>query len=349
MLPSHLLNPNLKRNERPSHTRLGQTPPPPLPSLCVTGAMCRHGRLQLPKDNISLAYCIFRPRQLLDTRKPPLIVVHGGPSIPSNYLLPIVNGVIDRAVVFYDQWGCGKSSRPRNDKVPFSIDVMVDHLEFLLEHWKVSKFHLLGHSFGGIVSYEYLVKNQAKGHNVGVAVCESLILASTPTSIKFIHEECVRLDIALNQKHDENKRTETKDATDSQVDQEDQGDPSIKSKSLQMTFSEAFHQTHECRLSEMPLVLTDALAQAGPTSWRGLQAIPDYQASERVTGIPSLVLVGEYDFCTVRCTKDWENLMQSPSPQHKTLNNCSHYGMLEDEGQYGKAITEFLRQCDAGH
>ena len=114
MLPSHLLDSNLRRNERPSHTRLGDAPPPPLPSLCVTGAMCTHGRLELMTNhnNISLSYCIFRPRQLKDVRKPPLIVIHGGPSIPSNYLLPIVNGVVDRAIVFYDQWGCGKSSRP---------------------------------------------------------------------------------------------------------------------------------------------------------------------------------------------------------------------------------------------
>ena len=120
MLPSHLMDPTKKKNERLSHTRLGQAPPAPLPSLCVTGAMCQQGRFE-PQPGVVLAYCIFRPRQLKDLRRPPLVVLHGGPSIPSNYLLPIVNGVTDRAIVFYDQWGCGKSSRPANDKMPFSI------------------------------------------------------------------------------------------------------------------------------------------------------------------------------------------------------------------------------------
>ena len=61
------------------------------------------------EDVITISYCLFRPRQLLDNEKPPLLVLHGGPSIPSNYLLPIINGVTDRSIILYDQYGCGKS------------------------------------------------------------------------------------------------------------------------------------------------------------------------------------------------------------------------------------------------
>ena len=151
MLPSYLSDPTKRKNERLNQTRLGDAPPPPLPSLCVTGALSRIGRYQVvirnkSSDNgegrngytaceeegastsknsenttildnggmpIILSYCIFRPRQLHDQNKPPLLCLHGAPSIPSNYLLPIVNGVTDRAVIFYDQCGCGKSSRPQ--------------------------------------------------------------------------------------------------------------------------------------------------------------------------------------------------------------------------------------------
>ena len=154
MLPSHLMDSSLRKNEPRRQTRLGEMPPAPPPSLCITGAMSRVGRFE-PSPGISLAYTVFRPRQLLDDRKPTLIVCHGGPSIPSNYLLPIVNGVTDRAVVFYDMWGCGKSSRPsRLTNTPFSIPKMVEHLQGLIKHWKVTKFHLYGHSFGGILAYE---------------------------------------------------------------------------------------------------------------------------------------------------------------------------------------------------
>jgi proline-specific peptidase len=255
-------------------------------------------------------------------------VIHGGPSIPSNYLLPVVNGVTDRAIVYYDQWGCGKSSRPQSDKILFSISTMVNHLQLLIRHWDVPKFHLLGHSFGGIIAYEYLKKN--------IGACQSLILASTPTSPNLIQQECQRLNEELLK--DDNGTVKAPTIKE----EEEQGTTILHNHVRQHRFSDAFLQTHECRLPEIPLVLTDALAQAGPVSWRGIQAIIGYEATETLYNIPTLLLVGEFDFCTPLCIEKWKEIIQCPSPLYTILKNCSHYGMLEDEGQYGKAIVKFL-------
>jgi proline iminopeptidase len=326
MLPSHLIDSTKKKNERLSHRRLGQAPPPPMPSLCVTGAMCQQGRAEV-SPGVVLVYCIFRPRQLHDERRPPLVVLHGGPSIPSNYLLPIVNGVTDRAIVFYDQWGCGKSSRPSDETVPFSIPTMIQHLHMLVtKQWGLSKFHLLGHSFGGILAYEYLLQATTGGGGGGGG-CQSLILASAPTSAALIQEESKRLYREVNDLGADEKEQDEDGAT-------------------RQLYSETFRQTHECRLEQTPLAMIDALAQAGPTCWRGVQAIADYQATEKLGHIPTLILRGEYDFCTRMCMDGWKDLIQNPAPQTKTLTDCSHYGMLEDEHQYGKAITEFVLQQD---
>jgi proline-specific peptidase len=286
--------------------------------------MCQQGRMET-EDQISIAYCVFRPRQLKDERRPPLVVLHGGPSIPYQYLLPIVNGVTDRAIVFYDQWGCGKSSRPVDDKTtPFSISTMVQHLHRLVTHeWKLSKYHLLGHSFGGILAYEYILMMQQQNRISG---CQSLILASTPTSSSLIQDESKRL---------------YREISGISSAEEEEEDPASRQQ-----HSEAFRQTHECRLAQTPLALMDALAQAGPTSWRGIQAISDYKATQKISNLPSMVLVGEYDFCTEPCVEGWSDLIVDPAPQRRTLTNCSHYGMLEDDSQYGKAITGFLQQQD---
>ena len=41
----------------------------------------------------------------------PIIFIHGGPSLPHNYALPLKNQACrGRDIVFYDQAGCGKSS-----------------------------------------------------------------------------------------------------------------------------------------------------------------------------------------------------------------------------------------------
>jgi proline-specific peptidase len=290
----------------------------------ITSSSSSGGRI-----GITIAYCIFRARQLQDHRRPPLVVLHGGPSIPSNYLLSIVHGVTDRAIVFYDQWGCGKSSRPPSGE-KFSMDIMVDHLHQLLTlQWGLESFHLLGHSFGGLLAYEYLLK-----HRPGKGRCRSVILASTPTSASLIESESKRLFRKVN------------NLSEGSGDDDDDDDDGQQDRARKQHLDENFRQTHECRLAHTPLSLIDALAQAGPTPWRGIQAISDYKASRSLANIPALVLVGEYDFCTTACVEGWNDLISNPAPETTTLTNCSHYGMLEDERQYGTAITNFLHQHD---
>ena len=58
-----------------------------------------------------LAYKIFHPH-LLEGSNAPLIAIHGGPSIPSNYLYPLSNCIENRSIIFFDQLGCGDSSIP---------------------------------------------------------------------------------------------------------------------------------------------------------------------------------------------------------------------------------------------
>jgi proline iminopeptidase len=326
MLPSHLIDPTKKKNERLSHTRLGQLPPPPMPSLCVTGALSQIGRCEAA-PGVTLVYCVFRPRQLHDMRRPPLVVVHGGPSIPSNYLLPIVNGITDRAVILYDQFGCGKSSRPSNAKEqPFSIDLMVKHLKLLIsKQWGLQKYHILGHSFGGILAYEFL----ASLSEADRSACQSLILASAPTSAQIIQEESkimYRTTNGLSEDYDE----------------------AIEDPIIRRQYAETFHQTHECRLAQPPLVFLDAMAQAGPPSWRGIPAIANYHAQRPLSNVPTLLLRGQYDCCSEKCMVGWTDLILDPTPTSEILTNCSHYGMLEDEQQYGKVITKFLLQQDTG-
>ena len=415
MLPSYLSDPTKRKNERLNQTRLGDAPPPPLPSLCVTGALSRIGRYQVVTHNkssangegrneyttceeegastsknsenttildnngmpIILSYCIFRPRQLHDQNKPPLLCLHGGPSIPSNYLLPIVNGVTDRAVIFYDQWGCGKSSRPqlqtKNDSKnaseqkmqhpPFSIPTMVEHLRQLIdEHWKLKRFHLLGHSFGGILAYEYLRNIKIRGEDSSrldrSCPC-SLILSSAPTSAELFQSESERLFKNLNADAIDDAKYLMNDCNDASVagdtDSCNQINERRKHQLRQyMKSSEEFRQTHECRLSNPPLCLTDALAQIGPTPWRGIDAINGYEAEGKIDDryqIPSLLVRGQYDFCTDRCMKEWKERIWSPvnempEPTEKVLSNCSHYAMLEDEDLYGEEILNFVRLHD---
>jgi proline iminopeptidase len=366
MLPSHYFEGTssaAQRQSRPGNHPSLSLPPP---SLCVTGAMSRIGRYTVKHTNggdkaggdpIVLSYIIFRPRQLHSQSHPPLVCLHGGPSIPSNYMLSIVNTVTDRSIVFYDQYGCGKSSRPSIGKkltMPFSIHQHVEQLRQLLqEEWKLSKYHLLGHSWGGILAFEFLKQQeqQKEMRDSGASCCCSLVLSSTPTSASLIEAESQRL-------HQEISKDEKVD-TSKMVDTQNQGDdsPVLPSASTSVmssspmasvhpnVMSNQFHQTHECRLPQMPLALIDSLAQVGPVEWRGIPAIGEWRAQGSIHNVPTLVLRGEYDFCTTVCIDEWrEHVKPMEDVQYETLSNCSHYSMMEDERQYGQVVTAFLHQ-----
>eukprot|EP00934_Nitzschia_sp_Nitz4_P007426 Nitzschia sp. Nitz4//scaffold111_size72815//14805//15983//NITZ4_005781-RA/size72815-processed-gene-0.62-mRNA-1//-1//CDS//3329533153//7416//frame0 len=384
MLPSHLL-PDKDRNSRGSDAdgniqymsgawsntrshanqtrqRLGGEPLAPrgmsfpaasMPSLCVTGAMSQVGRYNVPShylnskeggkgpktSPVTLYYIIFRPRQRLSETRPPLVVCHGGPSIPSNYLLPLLNGITDRTIIFYDQYGCGKSSRPSHASTlstPFDISLMVTHLELLLNEWGLKQFHLLGHSFGGILAYEFLLKQQSSPSSS--PRCRSLVLMGAPTDAQQILQETKRLFRKVN-------GWNTEEEGDDSEELMNHDNPAEK-----LACQERFRREHECRLDHVPLALMDALDQAGPTRWRGAPAIPNYTASSSLQpGFPSLVLRGEFDFCTESCIEGWQQLLSGGNEdlvEYQTLPACSHYAMLENEQLCGKVISEFLVRQD---
>ena len=57
---------------------------------------------------------VFRPMSMSSRQAAPIVVLHGGPSVPSDYLYPLVDFVPCRSMVFYDQVGCGRSSQPKD-------------------------------------------------------------------------------------------------------------------------------------------------------------------------------------------------------------------------------------------
>jgi proline-specific peptidase len=88
----------------------------------------------------------------------PLVLLHGGPGIPT----PVWGDVFDKyaaqsgqTVIFYDQVGCGKSTRfpeTRLNKSLWVPELFVDELENLLKALGVKSFDLYGHSWGAMLA-----------------------------------------------------------------------------------------------------------------------------------------------------------------------------------------------------
>lgn len=104
----------------------------------------------------------------LDGRtRTPLVVVHGGPGLTHDYLLPVSDlaATVSIPVVFYDQIGNGLSTHLKEKPPTFwTVDLFINELVNLLDHLNIKNaFDILGHSWGGILSSELEVQRQPVG------------------------------------------------------------------------------------------------------------------------------------------------------------------------------------------
>ena len=111
----------------------------------------------------------------IDSGLPPLLCLHGGPGSTCAYfelLDDLAAG--GRAVVTYDQIGCGGSFL---DGVPslWRAETWLAELEAVVSHLGLDDFHLLGQSWGGMLAITYLAERRPPQ-------VRSVILSSTLSS-----------------------------------------------------------------------------------------------------------------------------------------------------------------------
>ena len=271
----------------------------------------REGVLALPDhEEATLWYRVVRP-ELLASRAtpPPLVVLHGGPQVPSDYLWPLENVDAGRAVLFYDQLGCGRSGAPPKSSGCYGIDASVRDLRALLQTLNVDRYHLLGQSWGGMLAFEHLRAVANDGRDDGGARCLSLTLSNTPTSVALVEEVAAGLAGAC------------------------------------ADFA-GFESTHVCRLEPRPGALDAAYAHAG-TTWRGSGVLAGWSAEGgdvAALTTPALVIRGEHDFVTDECVAGWAGL---PRAQTEVLRDASHHSLLEQPSEYCALVAAFLREHDS--
>src|SRR5687767_8639872 len=87
--------------------------------------------------------------------KEPLLLVHGGPGLPHDALLPLARlKATGRRVIFYDQLGCGNSDRPSNPTI-WQPELFVRELRAVREGLGLDRVHLYAHSYGGVIALNY--------------------------------------------------------------------------------------------------------------------------------------------------------------------------------------------------
>lgn len=120
----------------------------------------------------------------------PIIVLHGGPGLSQDYLLPQMSELANNnLVIFYDQRGCGNSvSEVNSDSI--SIDSYISDLDAIRKHFGFQEVTLFGHSWGGFLAMKYALVHP---ESVASLILSNSMPASSDELGLFINEYVKRL------------------------------------------------------------------------------------------------------------------------------------------------------------
>jgi len=266
--------------------------------------------------------------------QPPLVLLHGGPGLPHGYFEPLVALADERAVIFYDQLGCGRSNQPDDDSL-WTFDTFVDELDAVVAHLGLERFSLLGHSWGGWLALEWLLRQPRPA-------LAGLVLASTCASLPAFGRMTRALKSMLSQ--------ETQDALDRHEAAGTTDDPEYSAASF------AYIRTFMVRADPIPDSLLTAAAQKnghiatimqGP-EWNVNGRIADWDVTARLgeIGVPTLVTSGRFDEMT-----PWivEPLVAGiRGAEWVVFDESAHVAHVEEPDRYVSVVRDFLRRVDEG-
>jgi pimeloyl-ACP methyl ester carboxylesterase len=240
-----------------------------------------------------------------------------------------------------------------------------------------NSFHLLGHSLGGIIAFEYL--KTVAPRNDHAPSCLSVILASTPISIAASQASKKALLQSLAKEASLRYSQLLPKRKVGDVDDDDDDDLGPMSQAVHVEFS----KRHECRIYPMPALLQHTLCNLQThqvISESEFAVLQRYHATltdldEIPPFPPALITRGEHDFVTPENSRGWTELLvpkgndevdknddddennynddddddQKQKRRHArfvTITKSGHYSMIDNEEMFGTVVTAFLRKHD---
>lgn len=260
----------------------------------------------------------------------PLLVLHGGPGCPHDYLENLAALASEqRRVIFYDQLGCGKSDLP-DDLSLWTVERFTDEIGIVREALGLDRVHILGQSCGGMLGIEYAIRQPA-----GLV---SLILADSMPSMVLWVEEANRLRAALPPGVNETLlRHEQAGTTDSPE------------------YHEAvavYNKRHVNRLEVSPEFVQRAESgfiyryMNGPSEFHVTGVIKDWDRTDRLgdINVPTLIISGQYDESTPRLNEILHHGI--PTSEWVLFEESSHLPHVEEEEKYMSVVGAFLRRVE---
>jgi proline-specific peptidase len=264
----------------------------------------------------------------------PLLVLHGGPGAASYYVEPFAERIAARRpTIVFDQLGCGRSDKP-DDPSLWTLDRACEEVDQVRRTLGLERCHLLGQSWGGWLSVEYMCR--------GPEDIAGLVLASTSASIPQFVAEARRLIEQLP----EPARTTLIEL----------GARGEYARPEYLDAVQVFYRRHVCRLDPWPEALKKTseeladnqvyLTMNGPTEFDVIGSLRTWDRTPDIgrTASPTLVTVGRYDELTPACSETLRDGI--PDARMVVFEESAHCAHLEEPELYANTVEGFLTEVD---
>ncbi len=308
-------------------TKEAKAPPDdraPAVAAAPAGDSIREGFIQVPGGKVWY--------RIVGANKPgiPLLTLHGGPGMPSYYMSPLAELADERPVIFFDQLGCGRSDHP-DDPTLWTIGRFVQEVQAVRKALGYKEIHLLGHSWGTTLAYEYLLTKPEGVRSVimsGPAISIVRFRHDVDSMIALMPDSLIRA-IRDNEK----KGTITAPAY--------------------LAASQVFYDLHVIRTKPLPADVDSTFKHVGlqvyntmngPTEFTVVGSFKDYDGTPRMKEItqPVLWMAGQYDETSPNAARDYATML--PGSEYHEFSGAAHMTMWDARKEFLATVREFIHR-----
>ena len=268
--------------------------------------------------------------------KKPLVLLHGGPGSTHNYfeVLDRIAEEDGRQLVMYDQIGCG-NSYVENRPDLWNSKVWIEELIELRKHLGLDEIHLLGQSWGGMQTLEYVCNYKPEG-------LKSIILSSTLPASWLWAEEAQRMIAQMPQ--------DMQDAIKKATESGDYSSPEYQAAEAeymrQHCAGEVTENDPECLRRPKKAGRESYVVGWGPNEFTPLGTLKDYDVIDQLGDIkePALIINGGNDLCTPYVAKFMYDRI--PNSEWELFRTCRHMCFVEDNDHYVEVLKKWMNKND---
>lgn len=267
--------------------------------------------------------------------KTPLVLLHGGPGSTHNYFELLDELAEDgRAIIMYDQLGCGLSMVYNHPEL-WNAQTWVDELIALRNHLNLSEIHLLGQSWGGMLAIQYLCDYQPLG-------IKSVILSSTLPSSALWGQEQHRM-ISYLPEHMQQAIQEAEKSGNYTGEAYDLANAEFMIRHCGSLPSE---DDPECLIRERIRGAEAYVTAWGPNEFTPLGTLKNWNYIDELYKIdmPTLIISGVSDLCTPLIAKTMKDNI--PNSQWELFAASRHMPFVDEGEKYKKLLREWLAKHD---